>query len=132
MDPKIRQSAALRSLVCLLIWSGASIPLVAQTVNVTIQGRVYDSTGAAIPQAAVSVVNTANGFSRSTTATSTGDYQIASLPVGDYTVTADKQGFQKSVKKIHLEHRRRGQCGLYSGGRSGLAGSIGSRCRRSG
>ena len=102
MDPKIRQSAALRSLVCLLIWSGASIPLVAQTVNVTIQGRVYDSTGAAIPQAAVSVVNTANGFSRSTTATSTGDYQIASLPVGDYTVTADKQGFQKSVKKIHL------------------------------
>ena len=103
MDPKIRQSAALRSLVCLLIWSGASIPLVAQTVNVTIQGRVYDSTGAAIPQAAVSVVNTANGFSRSTTATSTGDYQITSLPVGDYTVTADKQGFQKSVKKIHLD-----------------------------
>ena len=25
------------------------------------------------------------------------------VPVGDYTVTADKQGFQKSVKKIHLD-----------------------------
>ena len=89
--------------MCLLIWSWASVPVVAQTVNVTIQGRVYDSTGAAIPQAAVSAVNAATGFSRSTTATSTGDYQIASLPVGDYTVTADKQGFQKSVKKIHLD-----------------------------
>ena len=103
MDPRMRQSAALCSLMCLLIWSWASVPVVAQTVNVTIQGRVYDSTGAAIPQAAVSAVNAATGFSRSTTATSTGDYQIASLPVGDYTVTADKQGFQKSVKKIHLD-----------------------------
>ena len=103
MDPKRRQSAALCSLVCLIIWSGVSIPVLAQTVNVTIQGRVYDSTGAAIPQATVSAANTATGFSRSTTATSSGDYQITSLPAGDYTVTADKQGFQKSVKKIHLD-----------------------------
>jgi Carboxypeptidase regulatory-like domain/TonB dependent receptor len=103
MDPKARQFAVLCSLVCLLICCGASTPVVAQTVNVTIQGRVYDSTGAAIPQATVSAANAATGFSRSTTATSTGDYQIASLPVGDYTVTADKQGFQKSVKKIHLD-----------------------------
>jgi hypothetical protein len=103
MDPKVKQSAALCSLVCLLIWSGMSIPVLAQTVNVTIQGRVYDSTGAAIPQATVSAANTATGFSRSTTATSSGDYQITSLPAGDYTVTADKQGFQKSAKKIHLD-----------------------------
>ena len=103
MKPKVRKSAVLRSLLCLLVWSAASISVVAQTVNVTIQGRVYDSTGAAIPQAAVSAVNAATGFSRSATATSTGEYQIASLPVGDYTVTADKQGFQKSVKKIHLD-----------------------------
>ncbi|HXM20701.1 MAG TPA: carboxypeptidase regulatory-like domain-containing protein [Terriglobales bacterium] len=103
MAPKVRRSAVLCSLVCLLAWSGVSIPAAAQTVNVTIQGRVYDSTGAAISQADVSAVNTANGFSRSATATSTGDYQIASLPAGDYTVTADKQGFQKSAKKIHLD-----------------------------
>jgi Carboxypeptidase regulatory-like domain/TonB dependent receptor len=103
MGPKTRQSAVLCSLVCLLICCGASTPVAAQTVNVTIQGRVYDSTGAAIPQATVSAANAATGFSRSTTATSTGDYQIASLPVGDYTITADKQGFQKSVKKIHLD-----------------------------
>jgi len=103
MEPKERKSALLCSLACVLMWSGVSVLAVAQTVNVTIQGRVYDSTGAAIPQAAVSAVNAATGFSRSATATSTGEYQIASLPVGDYTVTADKQGFQKSVKKIHLD-----------------------------
>ncbi len=41
-----------------LVSSSLSIgPAVAQTVNVTIQGRVYDSTGAAIAQATVSAVN---------------------------------------------------------------------------
>src|SRR6202162_4707961 len=78
-------------------------PAVAQTVNVTIQGRVYDSTGAAIAQATVSAVNTATGLSRSATASVMGDYQIALLPPGDYTVTAERQGFQKSAKKIHLD-----------------------------
>src|ERR1700693_5714156 len=78
-------------------------PAVAQTVNVTIQGRVYDSTGAAIAQATVSAVNTATGLSRFATASVMGDYQIALLPPGDYTVTAERQGFQKSAKKIHLD-----------------------------
>jgi hypothetical protein len=103
MEPKTRKSVLLCSLMCVLAWSGMFIPAAAQTVNVTVQGRVFDSTGAAIPQAAVSAVNTATGFSRSTTATSTGEYQIASLPAGDYTVTADKAGFQKSAKKVHLD-----------------------------
>ncbi len=103
MEPKVRKSAVLCSLVCLLVWSAVSVPAIAQTVNVTIQGRVYDSTGAVIPQAVVAAVNTATGFSRSTTATSTGNYQIPLLPVGDYTVTAESKGFQKSVKKIHLD-----------------------------
>src|SRR5262249_39135049 len=35
-------------------------------------------------------------------ATATGDYQITLLPPGDYTVTAEKSGFKKSAKKVHL------------------------------
>ncbi|HWY59929.1 MAG TPA: carboxypeptidase regulatory-like domain-containing protein [Terriglobales bacterium] len=90
----------------MLYWFLAAVsisPVVAQTVNVTIQGRVYDTTGAAIPQATVTAVNTANGLNRSTIATAMGDYQIALLPPGDYTVTAERQGFQKSAKKTHLD-----------------------------
>ncbi|MBZ5597899.1 MAG: TonB-dependent receptor [Acidobacteriia bacterium] len=79
-----------------------TLPLHAQVVTVTIQGRVYDTTGAVIPQATVTAVNAATGFSRSATASATGDYQIVSLPVGDYTVTAEKSGFKKLAKKIHL------------------------------
>src|SRR6202041_3125201 len=91
------------SLCCGLVAAVSISPAVAQTVNVTIQGGVYDSTGAGIPQASVTAVNTATGLSRSGTATATGEYQIALLPPGDYTVTVERQGFQKSAKKIHLD-----------------------------
>src|SRR6266404_1815303 len=81
----------------------AASSLSAQVVTVTIQGRVYDTTGAAIPQANVSVTNPATGFSRSATASATGEYQISGLPVGDYTVNAEKSGFQRRAKRVHLD-----------------------------
>ncbi|HEY1272257.1 MAG TPA: carboxypeptidase regulatory-like domain-containing protein, partial [Terriglobales bacterium] len=80
-----------------------SLPVAAQNVTVTVQGRVYDASGAAIPQATVTAANTGTGLSRSTEASSVGDYQIPSLPPGDYTVTAEKTGFRKQAKKIHLD-----------------------------
>lgn len=87
----------------LMILASLVLPLRAQVVTVTIQGRIYDTTGAAISQASVTAVNTATGFSRSTTASATGDYQVSFLPVGDYTVTAEKAGFKKEAKKVHLD-----------------------------
>jgi hypothetical protein len=89
-------------LAILILLAAVSLPVLAQ-VSVTIQGRVYDTTGAAIPQATVTIVNPATGFTRTVEASSTGDYQFSTLPVGDYTVTADKSGFQKQAKKVHLD-----------------------------
>jgi len=87
--------------LCLLLatatWLGA------QTVTSSIQGRVYDATGATITGASVSAVNADTGVSRTSDGTATGDYQITLLPPGDYTVTAQKAGFQKSAKKVHLD-----------------------------
>jgi hypothetical protein len=108
MRQTIAGSGAWKQLsrVGLFFWIVAAVsigPAVAQTVDVTIQGRVYDSTGAAIPQATVTAVNTATGLNRSAIATSMGEYEIAFLPPGDYTVTAERQGFQKSAKKTHLD-----------------------------
>src|SRR5215467_6489512 len=91
----------LRLLLLLLLVAGSW--MAAQTVNSAIQGRVLDATGAAIPEASVTIVNTGTGFTRAATSSSVGDYQIAGVPVGDYTVEVSKPGFQKSVKKIHLE-----------------------------
>jgi hypothetical protein len=92
----------LRYAICLAMLATAALPLHAQ-LTVTIQGRVYDTTGAGISGATVVAVNSANGLSRTVTANATGDYQFTALPVGDYTVTADKSGFKKEAKKIHLD-----------------------------
>src|SRR5947209_20315735 len=74
----------------LLFLVGVAVASFAQTVNVTVQGRVYDASGAALSEASVSVINNATGLTRNTTASAMGDYQVPSLPPGDYTVTAEK------------------------------------------
>src|SRR2546427_12174267 len=81
----------VRLAVLLVVFLTASL-LSAQVVTVTIQGRVYDTTGAAISQANVSVTNRASGVSRSAPASGNGDYQISARPVVDYTATSDQSG----------------------------------------
>jgi Carboxypeptidase regulatory-like domain len=96
-------AGVLIPMVCAFTVLVASLPVASQVVTVTVQGRVYDSSGAAIPQATVTAVNADTGLSRGTTANAVGDYQIVLLPPGDYTVTGEKVGFQKSAKRIHLD-----------------------------
>ena len=89
--------------LCCALSAVLLLPAQAQVVTATIQGRVYDTSGAAISDATVTAANPATGLTRSTTASPTGDYQITLLPSGDYTITAEKSGFQKAAKKIHLD-----------------------------
>ncbi|PYX37758.1 MAG: hypothetical protein DMG75_06115, partial [Acidobacteria bacterium] len=89
--------------LCCALSAVLLLPAQAQVVTATIQGRVYDTSGAAISDATVTAANPATGLTRSTTASATGDYQITLLPSGDYTITAEKSGFQKAAKKIHLD-----------------------------
>lgn len=91
----------LGAVVCLQL--AVSSWLGAQTVTSTLQGRVSDSSGAVISEASVTALNAATGLKRSVTANAVGEYQIGGLPAGDYTVNAEKQGFQGSAKKIHLD-----------------------------
>jgi len=63
----------------------------------TILGTVTDSTGAMIPNATVTVKNTATGATVRTITSSSGDYQASSLNPGSYSVSAEMTGFQKSV-----------------------------------
>src|SRR5579872_1691502 len=90
------------SVLCMLLVL-LRLPALSQVVSVTVQGRVYDSSGAVIPDAQVIAVNTATSLSRTASTDVNGDYHIALLPVGDYMVTVNKRGFQKEVKKVHLD-----------------------------
>jgi hypothetical protein len=63
----------------------------------TILGTVTDSSGAIIPSAQVTVTNTSTNVNFKTVTSSSGDYFAPSLNPGQYKVTVQFQGFQKSV-----------------------------------
>ena len=59
----------------------------------TINGSVYDSTGALVPGAAVTVTNTGTNQTRSAITDGSGNYVLPLLPVGNYNVRVEKEGF---------------------------------------
>ena len=67
--------------------------------NASIQGTVTDPSGAAVPNAKVTVTNQATGVSSQTTTSASGGYTVGQLPPGNYTVTVEASGFQKSETK---------------------------------
>jgi hypothetical protein len=66
----------------------------------SIQGNIADSTGAAIPNAAITISAQATGFSRTLVTDKAGFYSIGPLIPGDYTVTIIVPGFRRETIKI--------------------------------
>src|SRR3984893_17044824 len=79
-----------------LLGTFALAPVFAQTqsINGSIRGRVTDATGAPIPGAQVNAKNDSTGFARSIDTTDDGYYVVPNLPLGTYTVTVQKSGFE--------------------------------------
>ncbi|HWB99158.1 MAG TPA: TonB-dependent receptor [Bryobacteraceae bacterium] len=73
------------------------LPLGAQTTTGSIVGKVTDASGAAVPNASVTITNVDTGITNKITTNSNGDYAVTPLPVGHYTVTIEAQGFKRSV-----------------------------------
>src|SRR5882757_5723334 len=59
----------------------------------TLTGRVTDPSGAVVPQARVTVLAVATGVSRVSTSDPEGNYTIASLQPGNYSVSVQAAGF---------------------------------------
>lgn len=94
---RIRSSwlTALGLLSVLLLVRGTP-PMAAQNVYSAIHGTVTDSSGAVIPSATVTVLNTSTGISTVKTADEKGYYIFPQLQVGGpYTVTVSAPGFEK-------------------------------------
>jgi hypothetical protein len=66
----------------------------AQDATARITGTITDSTGAVIPGVQVTVTNTATQISREATTDHDGFYQVLALPIGNYKVTATRDGFR--------------------------------------
>src|ERR1700733_1001792 len=80
-----------------------TVSLFAQSTAL-IEGTVHDSSGALIAGATVTARNDDNGFTRTATTNGQGAYEVVSLPIGRYTVTASRDGFSQSqVPNIVLQ-----------------------------
>jgi hypothetical protein len=84
-------------LVCLLgLLTGA---ICAQEFRGQISGRVTEASGAAVPNATVTVTNTATNTPVTATTNDSGDYTVLYLTPGQYSVSVEAQGFKKSVRQ---------------------------------
>ena len=64
----------------------------------TIVGTITDETGALVGDATVTLTNTGSGFSRVVTTNGSGQYVAPTIPIGTYSITAEKTGFQKLLR----------------------------------
>ena len=88
--------ACLRLVLSLALLPGCAWP---QTEVATVFGTVTDPSGAVIPGAQVTILSQSTGLKRDSSTDSTGQYHIAGLPVGNYSVRIQKEGFQTQVRE---------------------------------
>ena len=97
----MRPTLLLLAVVLIAVCSSTAA---AQTSTSRITGRVVDAKQASVAGASVTITNDATGVSQTQTTTESGVYAFEALPVGDYTITVEQNGFKKFVKTgNHLE-----------------------------
>jgi hypothetical protein len=91
-------------MILLLTVAGTPLITLAQDVTASITGFVTDTAGAAVKGAAVTATNIATGEQRKATTDDSGQYTIAGLPIGTYTVVVEQAGFKKYVQDNVVLH----------------------------
>jgi hypothetical protein len=92
----VRQKITIFSILFLALLCSSLVPLIAQTSFGRISGSVIDPTGAAIAGAQVIVTNTDTKQARTVTTDNAGFYVATNLPVGQYSVAVEQQGFKRA------------------------------------
>jgi Carboxypeptidase regulatory-like domain/TonB-dependent Receptor Plug Domain len=80
---------------CLLLMPSAF----AQVDEGSVTGVVQDATGAVVPNAKVTLLNTDQGLSVVTTTSSSGDYTFSPVRIGNYSVSASAPGFSVTTQQ---------------------------------
>ena len=85
----------MKKLIPLLACLVATYSLFAQSDRGSITGTIVDSSGALIPGAKITLTNSATGFKSDTVSTGTGNYTLAGLPAGSYSLNVESSGFSR-------------------------------------
>src|SRR5437870_4379520 len=83
----------------LLSWSIIASTAPAQVATAELVGNVTDATGAAVPGAKITAVNTATNITaREVESGADGGYIMTFLPPATYTISVEKAGFRKTAQ----------------------------------
>ncbi len=77
-------------------------PIVRAQGEASISGKVTDATGSAIPHVSVKVTSEEKGSVRTTGTDESGNFNVPLLSVGEYRVTAQREGFATVVEEVTL------------------------------
>jgi len=88
-------------LICVVLVFGVSFlasSLFGQAATASITGRITDASGAAIPNATLTIKNTATSATQTASSDEQGRYALLDLPIGNYDLTVSKTGFQNLAR----------------------------------
>jgi outer membrane receptor protein involved in Fe transport len=94
---KNKMKRLLSSLAVLLLIISYQFTIQAQTTTGSLSGTVTDPNGAVLPSAAVTVKNNETGTERTATTNENGQFNIAVLEPGNYSVSVESTGFKRTV-----------------------------------
>jgi hypothetical protein len=90
--------------LCAVLAAGITAISHAQAISGDLVGTIADATGAVIPGAAISAVNTSTGIRSVVKSNQDGQYRISNLPAGTYDVSAMATGFANiTVKGVNVD-----------------------------
>src|ERR1700761_3849118 len=109
-NKRIKQQSLCGIIVMLLVLFGMQNRAQAQITYATVHGTVTDSSGAVVPNATVTALNTSTGIKTTVTSSSSGYYNLPQLQIGGpYNITVEAAGFQQfesSGLTLHLNDNR--------------------------
>lgn len=68
-------------------------------VTASISGAVRDTSGAIVPDVSVTARHIETGLVRAASTDTNGNFTVSSLPVGQYEVTVEKEGFKQGIRQ---------------------------------
>ena len=92
--------ASVLSLAFFISFFNAGVTrLYGQAATATVQGTVTDASGAAVPDARVTIKNAGTGATVNAATNAQGRYVVSNLNPGAYDIDATKTGFQTAQRK---------------------------------
>ena len=96
------RSSRFLGVLLVLVVGALTVSSFSQKITGDISGDVTDSTGAVVPNAAVTAENVGTHLTRSATANNSGSFRITDLPIGTYKVSVSAPNFKTTVRNMEV------------------------------